>query len=176
MFENLSNYQTILVTGPQRSGTTICAKMIACDTGHEFIGEESIVTNNLQALSHILYLTSKIKRKIVVQCPGLCRYIHLFGDENTLIVMVYRSIEAIIKSQMRIEWEEEAKELARYSLSVGPIAQVKYDYWKKEQQALVINSKKVIYEDLKTHPLWIPQEQRLDFKPRQTVHENALEV
>jgi hypothetical protein len=89
--------------------------------------------------------------------------------------MVYRSIEAIIKSQVRIEWDAELKELAHYKHptnddieDIRPIAQVKYDYWIDEQQAKVINSKKVIYENLNTHPLWIPQEDRIDFEARQT--------
>jgi hypothetical protein len=175
MFENLKGYQTILVTGPQRSGTTICAKMIAHDTGHEFVDEMSIAINNVRVLKNLLYFTNKAKQNLVIQCPGLCRYIHLFSSENTLIVMVYRSIEAIIKSQVRIEWDAELKELAHYKHptnddieDIRPIAQVKYDYWIDEQQAKVINSKKVIYENLNTHPLWIPQEDRIDFEARQT--------
>lgn len=178
MFEYLSKYQTILVTGPQRSGTTICAKMIAHDTGHEFVSEESIAINNSRVLENLLYFTNKAKQNLVIQCPGLCRYIHKFSSENTLIVMVYRSIEAIIKSQMRIRWDGELRELAHYKYQIDdinykPIAQVKYDFWKSDQQALVANSKKVIYESLDTHPLWILQEDRIDFKPRQTTLEKV---
>lgn len=178
MFENLKSYQTILVTGPQRSGTTICARMIAHDTGHYFVDEKAIAINNSRVLENLLYFTSKANQSLVIQCPGLCRYIHEFGNKSILIVMVYRSIEAIIKSQTRIRWDGELRERAHYKYQIDdmnyiPIAQMKYDFWKSDQQALVANSKKVIYESLSSHPLWIPQEDRIDFKPRQTVHENV---
>jgi len=39
MFKYLTKYNHILVTGPQRSGTTIAAKMIAKDTRHKYIKE-----------------------------------------------------------------------------------------------------------------------------------------
>ena len=39
VFEHLLNFAVVLVSGPQRSGTTICAKMIAHDTGHTYIPE-----------------------------------------------------------------------------------------------------------------------------------------
>ena len=51
MFEYLKEFPVVLVTGPQRSGTRICAKMIAHDTGHRFVDEREIHTDSLYELA-----------------------------------------------------------------------------------------------------------------------------
>jgi len=76
MFELLSQFNTILVTGPQRAGTRICAKMIAYDTGHEYVDEDSIGMDSLYRLYGLL----ETNRPMVIQCPVLCRHIHLLSE------------------------------------------------------------------------------------------------
>lgn len=179
MFEGLSKYQIILVTGPQRSGTTICAKMIARDTGHAYIDERDTAISDMDAFNYLLVMARRLKSKIVLQCPAICRYIHLYGVKDILAIMMVRPLDVILKSQTRIEWDGEIKERKRYRFIAAeenelPIAQIKYNFWKSDQQHLILNSLEVTYESLSTHPLWIPQEERHNFEPRQTTRENVL--
>jgi len=148
MFKHLSTFSHILVTGPQRSGTTICAAMIAHDTGLEFLTEEKVL--GLDAL-HKLLTTEK---RFVLQCPQFCRYIHEFSAPDTLIVMMRRERKDIIASEIRIGWQGYRKmELARYGRDQGTISDVKYAYWETHQKHLIQNQLEVEFEDLREHPL-----------------------
>ena len=91
MFEE---FQHVLVTGPQRSGTRIAAKILACDTGYRYVDETEIHTDSLYALS--ILLVPDGPERLVVQCPALCRDIHFFGERDDVqIVMMRRSLADI---------------------------------------------------------------------------------
>jgi hypothetical protein len=132
MFEWLSKFERIFVTGPQRSGTRICAKMIARDTGYEFIDETHINMDIFYNFSSFL----ESKQKFVIQCPTLCRYIHFFDSEDNAIILMCRNVKDIIKSQKRIKWSKEWLELIRYDCRAGAgiISIIKYDFWEKYQK------------------------------------------
>ncbi len=161
MFKYLSDYRVVLVTGPQRAGTRIAAKMIAHDTGLTYIDERAIDTDSLYRLSDAIHLGG------VVQCPAMCRFIHMFGqNEGLAIVMMMRVVEDIIASQKRIGWHWEPIELAYYETQ-GVISEVKYHYWLK-QKPMILHPYEVEYESLSEHPLWLPSEERLAFAHDQT--------
>jgi hypothetical protein len=166
MFEWLSKFKKILVTGPQRSGTRICSKMIAYDTGYEFIDEASIAGDSLYRLSHFL----ETERSLVIQCPIICRNVHMFKGDNIAIVFMRRSVEDIVKSQERIGWRWEWLELARYDRSDGVIAEVKYQFWDQYQKERIQQAFEVEYESLTAHPLWVTKELRQTFNPMKTSH------
>jgi len=69
LFDWLASFDKILVTGPQRSGSRICAQMIAYDTGHEYVDEEDLSMDSLYQLCGFL----EDQRGLVIQCPTLCR-------------------------------------------------------------------------------------------------------
>ena len=100
MFDHLKPFDKIVVTGPQRSGTRICAKMIAQDLGKEYVSEAHVGVNVFGLLEEML----EKRKNFVVQCPGLCRHVHLIGREDTAVVFMRRSLEHIIGSQRRIRW------------------------------------------------------------------------
>lgn len=163
MFEYLAQYPVILVTGPQRAGTTICAKMVAADTGHEYVDEDDYGPHNKTLWLHTIVSCENV----VVHCPAMCRYVHRVGD--VFVVMVYRNVADIIASQEHIGWgANEALELARYEEVGRPIAAVKYDFWRKRQRPIIANWLEVEYENLAAHPLWIDERERVGFGPRQT--------
>jgi len=167
MFEHLKKYSTILVTGPQRSGTRICAKMIAKDTGYAYIDELQIHIDSLYALMSLL----ENGGGMVVQCPSLSRYIHLIGrNKDTAVVWMVRDLEDILASERRIGWAGEEIERMRYDRANGNLvsAQIKTDFWLRVQKQLIPNAFEIEYEDLKAHRLWIDKEDRLDFRSNQT--------
>ena len=158
------NFSKILVTGPQRSGTRIVAKIIAYDNNIRYVDEHKIKIKGGEILDKLL----KSNERMVIQCPGLCHRIHEFGNMDLLVVMVIRNIKDIISSQERIGWGKyEKAELAFYGRKNGVISKVKYAYW-QEQKKQVLFWVEVKYEDLKKHPLFINKKKRKDFKWNQT--------
>ena len=162
--KDLKRFERIAVTGPQRSGTTIAAKIIASETGHKYIDENDFSINSFDRFKEIFKQSN-----IVVQCPGVCRWAHEIGAiEGAAVVMMTRSVEDIIASQNRIRWEGEGIELKKYGTQSGPVAQVKYDFWKEYQRGRIRQPIELEYESLSYHPLWVPKDKRRNFKTRQT--------
>lgn len=158
MFEKLQKYKKIVVTGPQRSGTTICSRMIACDTGHSCVDETAFGAENESGWRQVLE-----RNNVVVQCPAMSKLCSDLGN-NVLVVFMRRDVGDIMASQSRIDWGSEGHELKKYGAE-GDIAQVKYDYWEQNKPANWID---VEYESLKKHPLWIDKQYRKNFSPKQT--------
>jgi len=162
MFESLKKYNKILVTGPQRSGTRIAAKMIAADTGYTYLDEEEFNVSNRDKLRKIFK-----RGDIVVQCPAISAWIQDFSANDTLIIFMMRDIDDILASQKRIGWGDKT-ELSKYGKKRGVISKIKYDVWEKEQKPKVENWLEVEYESLSGHPLWIAKNKRINFKYNQT--------
>lgn len=156
MFKHLSRYDRIMVTGPQRAGTTIAARIIAHDTGFEYIDEERIGIDNVELFTSLQKLNH-----FVLQAPALA---HIADSFNGLVVFMIRPVEDIIKSQTRINWPAEHIELAKYGAPTGPIAAVKYGAW-EAQKIIIKDWMELKYEDLKGHGFFVNN--RENFGPRQ---------
>jgi len=164
MFEPLGAYNVVFVTGPQRSGTTICARMIAHDTRLRYQDEQSFRATD-EAAFHSVAVTAW---GVVIQCPGMAHMVHKYAQQDDrAVVFMYRDIDDIMASRERIGWQYNDVELAHYGLTEGNSAQVKYRHWEQVQRAQVANPFDVNYEALVGHPLWLPKDKRRDFKPRQ---------
>jgi len=165
-------FNKFLVTGPQRSGTRIMAKMISYDNNIRYVSEQEIKIRNIEKVERFL----KQEERLVIQCPGLCHRIHEFSREDTLIVMMIRNVEDIIRSQKRIKWGKfEKKELEYYGKTKGVISKVKYEQWEKQKEQ-IINWIEIDYDSLKDHPLFIPKEERKNFRWNQTERDKTLEA
>jgi len=161
MFEKLKQFKRVYVTGPQRSGTTICTKMISQDTGFDSIDERQY----RQDKNHFDALRGR--KEIVIQCPKYNHIIHEHSDSQSIIVMMMRPVKEIIQSQIRVNWQHEKHELSKYNVKDGPIAKVKYDFWEK-QKRLIEHYLEIEYRSLEAHPLWIDDKLRRYFKIKQT--------
>ena len=164
--------QIILVTGPQRSGTTICARMIQHDTGFEYLDEELWQVWDGQKARDL----AESRQPCVLQAPGLLKDATLFNDPNCLVVMMFRDIPEIVMSQKRVGWNVWAeKELSYYDTEHKEfhrspalwVAGVKYAYWKLYVRPQLRQWEEVHYDQLVAHPMWIPKEKRKDFNARQ---------
>lgn len=175
MFDHLKGYQKILVTGPQRSGTRIAAKMIASDTGHRYIDEVEFITHSISTFDSIM----SHEIDIVVQCPGMCHVIHKYSTNDTLIVLMRREVVDIIASQERVDWTNGAlDEMRKYGIPYNQlraaikkgviVSQMKYDFWEKEQRDVIENFLELKYLSLSSHKLWVPKEERVRFTEMQT--------
>jgi hypothetical protein len=148
MFEYLKDFKTIVVTGPQRSGTTITAAMIAHDTGKDFHPEEDFGVHDEVRFLELL------EKGGVIQAPGMCHLANVLPRE-CMVIFVKRKLEDILKSQKRIGWgeEENKRELKKYGLSEGISAEVKTAFWELQSQ-LIEHCGYIYYEDLRDHPFW----------------------
>lgn len=165
MFEHLAHYPRILVSGPQRSGTTIAAEMIAADTGYRVMREEAFDVYDVMKLHKILHA-----KNIVVQCPTMVAFLPELADENTLVVWMRRPVDEIIASQKRIRWQGESIERERLGLFEydTPIAVAKYAWWAANKHRMA-HTLEIDYASFAQHRLWIAPEQRQTFESRQTI-------
>lgn len=163
MFGQFKIYDRIYVTGPQRSGTTIASRMIAYDTRHKCIDEadykwKSPKFNELKKL-----------KNVVIHCPLFCHIIQRHSDSNTMIVMIFRPIDEIVRSQNRVSWDGEKEELKKYGMDCGVISEIKYDKW-LEQKNTISHYAEIAYHSLRFHPLW--RNKREQFSPKQTSYKS----
>ena len=166
VFEYLASFSKIIVSGPQRSGTTLAAAAAASDLDYYFYPEEQIRVHELWRVKRLFGRTSEF----VLQAPAICRYVHQFSEPDVAIVLVRRDIKDILASENRVEWTGQEHELKRYGLKEGTISEVKYQYWDEHQKDVIHNPFEIEYESLVEHPMWITKEERTEFGPRQYGH------
>jgi len=161
MFEDLTKYNKILVTGAPRSGTHICARMVSQDTGYSFLSDRKFSTHNIKSFRK-LYAN---RSAFVTPCPSssIRRHLAEFAKEDTLIIYMLRNPYEILKSITRIKHSlsrvpvDEAIERIRQSVLNWEKQKIEITHWLEVQ-----------YHSLESHPLWIPKEDRINFKPLQT--------
>ena len=163
MFESLKEFSNIVISGPQRSGTRIAAKIVAADTGKEYIDEKYINFHDIRLLRYYLSKGNK-----VIQCPSLCHFLHYINEESTLVIIIYRPIEEILRSEHR-SWNEESEntELFKYGYTGGIISEIKYHFWETVQKLMLgEKAREIKYHKLENHPLFIKD--RKNFRWDQT--------
>jgi len=169
LFEPLVPFGKIMVTGPQRSGTTICAKMIAHDLGVRYIDEDDIGWKSASVMDEdALRRLFQNETGFVVQAPAAAHMCHQLGADDVAVVFMMRDVDAIIASQKRIGWKYERVELDKYDAPHGPIAVVKYRCWFMWQRDMIKHPFEIEYAALHQHPMWVPQDKRRGFATRQT--------
>ena len=164
-FDNFAMFSRIFVVGPQRSGTRIAAKMIAHDTGHEFIDERDF---EIDSLTRLYELLMRKQEKIVVQAPGITRWIQDIVTEDDLAVFCNRSLQEIFASQKRVNWHYDWVESIKYGQPANSAA-IKKRWWPERQAPMIPHRIEVRYpQDLLDHPLWVDPEARKSWTAIQT--------
>ena len=159
MFENLAKYDIILVAGPQRSGTKIVARMIAHDAGHTYVDEMEVgyaPMRNPTVLPKFIEVARQGGQKIVVQCPGWTEKLYTLSAKDTMLIVVERDVEDIVRSRKRMGWRVARGHRAElYNV---------YKRWREEWSKACENAMTVFYETLYCHPLWVPPGERAHYK------------
>jgi hypothetical protein len=164
VFEHLSEYSRIAVTGPQRSGTTVAAKMIAADTGHRFVDEFEFAITDVEAWRRLVAMDG-----VVVQCPHMLKRIVDQPPTDVLVVLMRRPIEEIHASASRIGWYSDwgnETELEEFGVGEGDSALLKYEYWDSHEKHFP--HLELPYSSLQPHPMYRAPELRKDFGAKQT--------
>jgi len=179
MFEHLSKYKKILLTGPHRSESTFAATAIQYDLKdtHSLVLEERCWLPKLD-LSRLDYWLTECSEPVVVQAPFAADVCHQYP--GIFVVFMHRAIKDIEASQKRmytskgdtvnwphIEMTERAKYGSEdYSLR---ISEVKYESWQAQKERIGEGYYLELQTDtLVDHPLYVPKEIRKDFHVRQT--------
>lgn len=163
LLRRLAQFSKIVVTGPQRSGTTIGASILATELGYAFFPEEEFKIHRLDLLLQIIVQ----RDRFVVQAPTMSSCCHFFT--GVAVVFMRRPIADILASEQRVRWKRGDFEKAKYfDESCKPSAEVKYLAWDRFQKRLLRGRAfDLEYAALKAHPLWVDVETRRHFLRRQ---------
>jgi hypothetical protein len=169
LLTRLPTYRVVIVTGPQRSGTTIATQILAAELRFTPVLEESFREDNLMAFASIVVK----RRKAVIQAPALSSIVHLLSAVDVAVVFMWRRVEDIIRSEERIDWTKsfERVEKEKYFLpdDPRPVSEIKQTIWREQQRPrLGARAFELDYESMSNHPLWIEKSSRVNFLPRQT--------
>jgi hypothetical protein len=163
------DFANILVTGPQRSGTTIAAHMIAHDLDMCYVDEDDLGwhgsgTNDESLLRKLL----AVGVNNVIQAPACAHICHTL-PEDCVVVFMRRDVEDVVASEERIKWGCERVEFQKYpeEYRATPISHSKYLYWEEVQRDNIAHAYEVEYDSLRGHPLWVEKEHRKNFGTRQ---------
>jgi len=195
LFKTLADHNYILVSGPQRSGTTFAAAALAHSLERRFCPDEIIGQDEVTKLNVLI----RSSPNFVLQCPALFWCLDSFQDKdfpNTAVVVMKRSLTAINKSVARIDWDGAAEEIDRYrrreefreddwQVSIEAyqepryaIGSFKYYFWDTYQKdRMQLPFYELDYNSLRWHPRWENKVNRKDFEPRQVSlqYKNAIE-
>ena len=156
----------VIVTGPQRSGTTFAAKILANDLHAKNVDEREINWVDLHKLHQLL--SSRFRRH-VIQCPCLSSMVHFISSPETAVVFMIRDLDDIYRSEKRVQWPHNRQEIRRYFRADGQSAEIKYDAWRQfQREKMKVPFFELEYESMKSHDLWINKEARSDFNSKQT--------
>ena len=163
MFEHLREHRRIAVTGPQRSGTTIAGQMIAADTGHRFVDEGEFSVGDEKQWRAILQQDG-----VVVQCPHMLKDVVDNPPPDIFVVLMRRDLTEIHGSARRIGWDGWGNpyELPKFNVTEGDSAAIKYAYWDSHEKSFPFIE--ISFESLRRHPLYVEEQHRLGFDPKQT--------
>ncbi len=173
----LRKYSSIIVTGPQRSGTTAVSVMMAQDLEY-LVWDERHHENNF---THVMRYAAKPDYPgVVIQAPALSWCIErLPRMRNVLVVWMLRDREEIDASQNRIGWPFEREELSKYITKFGckpdeRIFDAKLNVWRDIQSKnMRVDFKELDYasEYVTTHPVFVQKKDRLNFGAKQVIRE-----
>lgn len=171
IFPQLRSFRKILVTGPQRSGTTIAAQVIAAETSLRYVDERDYGYRDLNAFRSLL----ESEEPVVIQCPNFAHIIEQFTGQDTCIVFMHRDPREIITSQRRVAWKSALYQRNLYRGKVPyvmhlltPVCVLKYLHWHLHQKQLVEHHYDIAYQSLSNHPHWVEAPQRTMFTAKQT--------
>lgn len=205
-FESLRDFNIILVVGPQRSGTRICAKMIAYDLGMQYISDEKwledanrhipvLIGEQVAIIPKPLYYRDELWQFIakhpegsyVLHAPQVTHVCEIYPQirRDTAIVFMKRKVEDIVNSEAHLlkdgkTWTERESYfwLFMYNQQEGVISQIRYEHWENIQK-MRINPEQLLeieYESLSDHPLWVSQETRKIARQEGTWNGNTIEL
>lgn len=164
VFEFLRKYKNIVVSGPQRSGTTACSGFVMTDLGRGKISRVSGGVNIDQLAKQCAAKGDK-----VIHAAGCTFGLHrddIGGRDDTAVIWMWRDLEDVHKSEKRINWRPGA-EFQRYDTKKREeVAPAKIKMFEEEQRDKIKHLYEIDYTELEKHPLYVGPEERKAFGSR----------
>lgn len=162
------NDRTLLIVGCQRSGTMIASKMLADYFGSYHLDEFDILPTKKGAW-YLAELCNRGYTNLVVQAPIALKDWQLFytAVPNIKFVCIKRDKEDIINSMRRIEWlkEDHPDDWEEF---MDKQVDLMYGLWEDLKERVPSTDwAELEYDELKTHPFFIPKEERANFTVKQ---------
>lgn len=162
------NNRTLLVVGCQRSGTMIASKMLA-DYFDSYHLDEFDILPAKKGAWYLAELCNRGYTNLVVQSPGALKEWQLFytAVPNIKFVCMKRKKEDIINSMRRIHWlkEDHPDDWEEF---MDKQVDLMYGIWDDlKERAATDDWVELEYDDLKTHPFFVPKEERVGFTVKQ---------
>lgn len=162
LLEACKGYDRIIVTGPQRSGTTFTARALAKSLGVQMVDEHQH-PSRLEADKYVWQYA--------------CHNHKIHKNKNVdLVIWMNRDREDVMKSEKRISWKSFERHKREYVSVFGVEAKafdnnydMKHHFWNTVQKDKI--SARVVefdYNNLKDAPGYLPKEERKDFTCKQT--------
>lgn len=169
-FDWAKPFRCIVVTGCQRSGTSIASKMIAHSLGRELIDEDDYGTKDYKRwISEVRHN----RASFVIQSPAMSRFIENVALSDVLIVYMLRNRDDVQRSIERIDWKDWNDRVQYPPDRNAHIYDIKKNFWQLQKNS-VMNWVELNYEGLASHNLWIKKDKRKDFQSRQTKEKNEI--
>jgi hypothetical protein len=184
LLDKLKKFSKIIVTGPQRSGTTYMSYILSKDLHYEHIDEVKYRSGTKPSTQ--FFIERLNKKNIVIQAPTQTHILHkLKNDSDMIILWMNRSDEDIIKSEDRIGWHKKCfktEELPKYLklcesdfneyhekfLSFKRNSHLKKFVWNNLQKQIMKNTfVEVEYDILEQTKEFIPKSKRINFGSKQ---------
>lgn len=143
------------VTGPQRSGTTIAARIIAAEHNKSYVDELDFNPN------------SDLSNTVIQMPSALDSYIPLYYMfPGVVFVGITRDKADIIQSMKRIDWLRD--DVQDWEQFLDAFVTQRFELWNQLKQKLPQDSwQEIPYDSLSQHPLFLSKQARADFSVRQ---------
>jgi hypothetical protein len=147
-------YPPIIVTGPQRSGTTIATHIFADKLSLTPVEEHHFIPGN-DYTNCIIQSPNALDGYIMLQ--------HMYPGVQFLFVR--RDPEQIIASMKRIQWCKD--DVSNWEAFIERYVISRIRLWEHIKKHIPDACKEIQYESLQTHPMFVPTEDRLEFTSKQ---------
>ncbi len=165
----VEGWKKIAIIGSERSGSTICAYILAQAFCFNFVREDYFGRMDYSKFMK----TVRPLKNFVCQCPSLTSYARVM-PKDFLVLAVNRDLGDILASQRRIDFTYTESERRMYSDHKlfdmeKPLAYIKYQFIEQ----LVARDRQVEYidfESIEDHKLYVNQTVRNTFSPSEIIH------
>lgn len=177
--KGFKEYKNIVVTGPQRSGTQIAARIIADILNWDFVGEQTLFVKGFKHSDcYFKWVNNTEMKTMVLQCPSISHECHL-TPKPTLVVFMMREVEEIVASDkhrtdtfttispnngkvvnVKSVFIQKGKQYAklfydRERSSIEEVPQRVYDVWNNVQKKADFSWYELEYNKLEQHQFWL---------------------
>lgn len=172
--DSCSKYKYVVISGPQRSGTTYVAKELANELKYRHVDE---MQHGISQINKMLAYIGNVPS--IIQAPALSHKLHTLEGDDVLVVFILRNSEDICKSEDRINWQGFSGEMFSYEMEfkehVDRICKFKNNAsmkkwaWRRLQRPnMLVEYIQLPFDFIKQSKGFVKKEDRVHFRKKQT--------